>query len=456
MFITQRTYQHQTVFDVCERASDGRATVVRTLYVCYARTTLTDGTPWHIIYNEGMEPIHEISRYLNIGLKEYSDATVTRKVTALRLLVAFCTAYGFRDFFIPELYCGDFNEFLRRDDRAQSSSTREYFSDVREFLEYTGHVDDPLLTHSTRTAWLTGADGEERPTTYKDYKHAPKKNSDKGLMCPAHNSLEDFAAILKTMQSATEHGPEGDLAGCVIVYLMFKLGRRIGEVLGLTLEDLSTIVSTETGEVRDCLIFRNRLSDRTGQSAKNRMHPENVSAYRSRDYINLSQSSRNCIVLEKDVHDMLKSYIDYAHPKAQTNHPEHYAGTVADIVDPVRFRAEWGLPENHYIFLNDWGGVLRKEAWNKRLRVYYERTGIPYGNGKSINHSWRHTTAWLMRHRLHMTSHEIADYLGHKNINTVEIYARADYDTIGRLSHKVQQYINHEIQSLTNGQPDDK
>lgn len=449
MFIVEHKQQHQSIFDVCERGSDGRAIVVRTLYVHYARTINSKGETRYIIYDEDMCPISSIYSYLNWKCKNSDPQTITRMVTPLRLLVAFCTAHTFKDFIIPEEYCTDFVDFLYRNDKTLASTAGLYFSTIKAFLLFIKHGDDPIMNHTHRMGWLTGADGVDRPHSYDDFKYAPKRNPERDLLCPEHNTVKDYMLMQTTMSKKIfRDGIIGDIAGCIILILLFKVGRRIGEVLGLTIEDISTVVNRETGEVSHCLYLRNRVHDKVGQRSKKRLMPKNKEFYANKDYVKAYHSPRNCIKLEEDVYELIKTYIEVQHQIAAKETPTKYATAVADIVNPTQFAADWGFEENHYLFLNCLGGPLTKWAWYKRIRQYYTEAGVPLGPGKSPNHSWRHGIAVILRHELHWTTRQIADFLGHKREQSAEVYAKADYEMMGRLSQVVQQYINHEIESL--------
>lgn len=443
MIIEEHKGHHQSTFDIVTRDSNGRKTVVRTIYALYAETKNREGKTRRIIYDELMRPIGAIYRYLNTQFKGRSSNTLQGVVTALRLLVVFCEAHNLKEFKIPEIYCEDFVDFLYRNDRTQASSASGYFQHVKAFLKYLKRHDDPIMDHSSKIRWADGADGLQRPVTYDDYKYAPKRNPNRHKVCPPHNTLGDFIRLLDVIKS------HNDTAGIIIVVLEFVMGRRIGELQGLSIEDVGSKVNTETGEQSHCLFFRNRLSDnKSGQSAKNREHPTSAARYSHPDYIREYESHRNCIRIENEIYDLLKAYILKVHREAAEKYPAKYAKAKADIVNPKQFKSDWNMEENHYLFLDSLGGRLSKAAWNKRLRRYYMEAGIPLGFGKSINHSWRHTIAVIMMQELKMTETQIADFLGHKGTGSVCIYTMPSYDKLGELNHRVYQYITNQIDSF--------
>lgn len=448
VIIKEHIRQHQNTFDVCERSNDGRLKVVRELRVRYARTTNKDGEIRHIIYDEQMRPIQPIYRYLNVGLAKLTPDTIVISVSPLRLLVAFCEAYGLKDFYIPELYCEDFVEFLYRNDKTQSTTAALYFQKIRGFLSYIGHDEDPIMAHTACSTWTDGADGRPREATYKNYKYAPKRDNERDMVFPEHNTVKDFYDIENVMRTHEGRFVKGDVTGCILIGMELMMGRRRGELLGVTIEDISTKVDEKTGEIMHVLYLRNRVTDVSGQFAKTRKHPKSVAYYKNLDYIRSYKHPRNCIWLSDELYRLIKAYIETEHRLASERHPEHYATAVADIVNPEQFAKDWGMEENHYLFLNYWGGRLKKDAWRLRLLEYYRLAGIPVGHGKSPNHSWRHTAAWILRHMLHKSTREIADYLGQKRTASAEVYAKADFESITELNAIVQKYIRHELEEL--------
>ncbi len=438
MFITEEKHHYQTVFNICKRDSSGNVIVERTLQVVFAITKIGDGKKVYLIYDEQMCPIPEIFNYLNFKRSPHAENTILRSITPLRLLVAFCTAIGVTDFRIPETLCEDFIRFLHRGGKVGTDTAAQYFSDIRLFLEYLKRdsTTDPILSYTEHTRFSTGADGVSRPEHFRKYDFSPSRYYGRDRYSPPHNSKEDFNKILEVASN------KKDFAGILILMLEFLMGRRCGEVLGLTIEDLSTHYDPDTQEKTHCLYIRNRLTDRTGQFAKRHNHPKAQKDYKSKDYVREYESPRGCIMLEKDIYDLLKNYIQSRHKEARKNYPQNYAKGIADIVNPDQFKEDWGREtNNYYIFLNNKGAPLTKAAWNKRLRQYYELANIPYGNGRSINHAWRHTVAYIMAHNLKRSKEEIADFLGHRSTATVAVYTKADYSTIGKVGHEVYEYL---------------
>ena len=99
-------------------------------------------------------------------------------------------------------------------------------------------------------------------------------------------SLDEYRRVLDAIGSSPL-GSGDPVEARAIVRLMFEHGLRIGEVLGLTLEDLSSSPD-RNGLNHYSVVLRNRCSDREWQSAKTLMPVTDRRQYRSVDYRKLN------------------------------------------------------------------------------------------------------------------------------------------------------------------------
>lgn len=85
---------------------------------------------------------------------------------------------------------------------------------------------------------------------------------------------------------------------------MYEKGLRIGEVLGLTIEDIKD----------ECIIIRNRISDKEDQHSKCLYQPANKNEYKGSKYLGLDFGF-NIVKIDKKLHDLLERYIYTYHEK---------------------------------------------------------------------------------------------------------------------------------------------
>ena len=203
---------------------------------------------------------------------------------------------------------------------------------------------------------------------------------------------------------------------------MYGYGLRLGECLGLTMEDI-----TEThvnGKLVPVLLIRNRMSDAKYQYAKNLLHVSNKNQYRSRDY----QLSRWKIIITYELYEELIGYIESAHSSAMEKYPDNYEKGAADIVSVL------DAPEsNHYVFLNRYGRVLNDQTWNAHLKNYFSEAGIPIDHDvreKNLSHRFRHGFAMFhARFSEHpVAALELSRMMRHKNILSTMVYYNPTFE----------------------------
>ncbi len=204
----------------------------------------------------------------------------------------------------------------------------------------------------------------------------------------------DISKFLK--QDMSIKTPEYDETAILIISLMFKYGLRIGEVLGLTKEDIKK--RAYNGSYRYTLYIRNRLSDdQESQSAKNKKHPGKIEDYGRIEFTGNSGTSK--VRITKEMYDcLIKYYNEYTMILIKTFSDNKLK---ADSID--------GQVDNYYIFPNIHGDRMLQSNWNTILRKYFIKAGIPLDKGKketNLNHKFRHSFAMMFVQVLNMTNRQ--------------------------------------------------
>ena len=157
--------------------------------------------------------------------------------------------------------------------------------------------------------------------------------------------------------------PEYDETAILIISLMFKYGLRIGEVLGLTKEDIKK--RAHNGDYRYTLYIRNRLSDDQGsQSAKNKKHPSKLEDYDRIEFTGNSGTSK--VRITKDMYDSLIKYYNEYTVILNKTFPDN--NLKADSID--------SQADNYYLFSNTRGDKMLQPNWDKILRKYFILQGV--------------------------------------------------------------------------------
>lgn len=403
----------------------------------------------YILYDEKMNPIEDVCWYLNTFCADKSPNTRSNIATALRLLFVFCALFDIDWKQFPSSYVPEFKSFVKRMGPEYQKGTRTnitcntYLSCIRGFYFAFGLSDGPLTRSRFTKAEVLGADGDARYVNGKKYDVAFKVDSKIDLR-PDFNDKDDFDRFQK---KALE---KDDITAWILAELMFVHGFRIGECIGLTIEDIVTDIDETTGEIKRFLCIRNRKSDvRTrGQLAKGRHTPLAHESYSDTDYVKEYNKPSNLKCITEDFYNILKMYVESEHKRAAKEHPKRYATNVADIVNPEKFKQDWGLETNRYFFLNTCGNELHVGTWNDREKIYFHEIGKATDKGvrdKGLNHLWRHGVADHMVNKLGMSKHSASVYLGHKHESTTDIYLNPSVDELADQRRKVQQAIHKSI-----------
>lgn len=400
-----------------------------------------------ILYDEHMVPIDEANWYLNSWCADKSFNTRNRIATALRLLFVFCELNNIHWKQFPQSYIADFKAFLKRigPEYQTASPTNvtcnSYLSDIRGFYFSFGLNDEPITRCRIGKAEVIGADGQVRVAEVKKYEVSFKADSKLDLR-PDFNDSQDYENFQKLVVE------KQDITAWILCELMFTLGMRIGECLGLTIEDIITEVNDETGEVLHFLCLRNRKTDRRCQCAKGRIQLADTQSYDDADYVAEYHKPKNLKYIPEELFRVLDLYIKTKHAEAAIKYEDRYAKSVADIVNKDRFASEWGLKENHYLFLNYYGNQMKESTWNKREKKYFHEIGIATDKGrrlKGLNHRWRHGTADHLLNKMGKSKQAVKEYLGHKNASTTDRYLNPSVEELAIMRQEVQKDIHHSI-----------
>jgi len=185
-----------------------------------------------ILYDEHMVPIDEANWYLNSWCADKSFNTRNRIATALRLLFVFCELNNIHWRNFPQSSVADFKAFLKRIGPEYQSvsptnvTCNSYLSDIRGFYLSFGMNDEPITRCHIGKTEVVGADGQRRSAEIKKYDVSFKADSKLDLK-PDFNDSQDYEKFQKTVME------KKDITVWILCELMFTIGMRIGECLGL-------------------------------------------------------------------------------------------------------------------------------------------------------------------------------------------------------------------------------
>lgn len=375
---------------------------------------------YFILYNDSMNPIKDAFEYLNYDLRNFPLTSRSKAATALRFLYCFLELAPCRVNQISFSVLREFQMFLQGLGVSDSgplktmrsaSTINNYFATYRDYFQQRNIPCEPLFSnHMSSTDFiLPGSETIERKdiVTYSSSMRNKRPNID---TTPKYISPDDFKKLFRAALK------NQDKTAQILMHLMYGYGLRLGESLGLTIEDITEVHID--GQLVPVLYIRNRISDRKFQFAKGLAHPMYKEQYRTKDYT----ASRHRIIITYEFYEQLIDYINEVHEEAMAKYPKNYKTGEADIVS-YRDKPE----TNHYVFLNRYGRVLSDQAWNDRLRKYFVAVGIPIDidqKENNLSHRFRHGFAMFhARFSEHpVNSLELQKMLRHKSISSTLVY----------------------------------
>lgn len=385
-----------------------------------------NGFTYYLLYDSHMRVICEAYEYLNFDLQARPQTSRSKAAFALRLLYCFLSLSGYDVHSINDQVLSELLFFLRgiqnnptgfksRTQRS-SSTVNSYLSVYRSFFNCRRIKCDALFR--TLNVSVTGTVDQVLSSTVerKRFKSNLKTSSVDENLCPRYIGSEEFRKIYSLVVQ------KQDREAKLLLHLMYGYGLRLGECLGLTMEDITE--THDNGKLVPLLLIRNRMSDAKYQYAKNLLHVTNRNQYKSRDY----QLSQWRIIITYELYEELLAYIESAHSTAMEKYPDNYEKGAADIVS-IREAPE----NNHYIFLNRYGRILNDQTWNAHLKNYFSEAGIPIDHDvreKNLSHRFRHGFAMF---HARFSNHpvavlELSRMMRHKSILSTMVYYNPTFE----------------------------
>lgn len=418
-----RTYEERKVGAGSEYGvryvSEGGRDIFRKSRITLA-SVKKDGTEQFLLYDGNMAPVKSVCNYLNSSIGDSPINTRRQAATALKLLWTYLDLENLKDpsdltpsllngFICALRGIGPSQEVAGLLTDRKAETVNAYLSTYRKFCRTQGY-ECPALEMTKGTYRSISESIIHSPSQRRAYA-STVRNHAQNIEVPRYITKDEFKRLWSVARS------HGDQAGAIVIYLMYLFGLRIGEVLGLTLEDIHQEYREDVGTVYT-LVLRNRTSDDPSQHAKNLMHVQSRKQYGHADY----RASYDTVMIDEGTYNMISLYVEAAHSEAEAGRPERYARSKADIVSK-----DFDLDENHYVFLNKFGGPLTGSAWGKRMRAYFKEAGIPidYGTRRNnLNHRLRAGFAmWHARDRKDPVSHlELQRMLRHRSPMSVMSY----------------------------------
>ena len=388
--------------------------------------------------------IHSAYCFLN---KEMSMAAFnTRLQTAKGIRLAYCwKELAIADF--AHLSASQTTELIRfmqgislNDENAEihvfrsNNTVNNYLSAIRAYFRFIGIEEGPLFDTKNVTVSLNSTEGITSTTEHKSY-ISNLRTASKERITPKYISPNEFSRLFKIVSS------HNDETAKMLIHLMYAYGLRLGECLGLTIEDIAEV--KRNNKMTPVLYIRNRKTDnKRFQSAKGKTTIIDKRQYKTSEY----RKETDVMVITYDFYEQLVNYINITHEEMQNKYPKNYASGMADVVSNKELE---GI--NHYVFMNRYGKVLSDQTWNIKLRKYFEKADIPvdYQNREfNLSHRFRHGFAMFHAKYSPKKLDALEKMMRHKSISSTLVYYNPTPEDEAAIKEEAQSYLYEQIPEL--------
>lgn len=305
----------------------------------------------------------------------------------------------------------------------KSNTINNYFSVYRSFFRFIG-INDSIFQElsGTKKIIYSGSAVNSKVNTLEIQKYSMNIQKLNRKVVPKYISYSEYEKIVKLIED------KYTLREKIIVKLMYEYGLRIGEVLGLTLEDIQgENITKQKGKFR--LILRNRFTDRPWQYAKGCMKITSRNAYKNAGYYDEGDGYQ-VVPISQTTFDLIQGYIDQAtspfsmSDKAYENYSNKNRADKVSNID---------IDINAYIFVSKNYTPISGGAWNSIVKKIFQEVGIEIDRGKktdNLNHRFRHGFAMFKVLQEGFDELKVAHVMRHSSTSSVKTYFNPTEDDL--------------------------
>lgn len=459
-FSSRRNVFNKYIVDKDKRKKD----LIQTIEVKCMHKSI-DNHEYTILYDSNMVPIRDAFKFINTEFVNNSPNSKAQAISALRLLYSYLELFNLRIENLSDIDIKRLKYFLKgfspkgelitlnlTTDRS-NETINTYLAVYRKYAEFLGISGSNLLKVRATKTKLTIA-GSDVAAESKSYVHKEKTVNKKTV--PRYISCLDYKKILDVIKKDYTSREQ------CIIRLMYEGGLRIGEVLGLTAEDVKVeeFLDKKTGETFESgvIYIRNRVTDKSYQLAKRRPVITDKKSYRYKFYKDTTQK----VYVSLDLIDLIDTYIEDEHDSSNRNtnisqqlfDKNYKKYTLTDIVDKKTYVDSYGdeIKENYYVFINSIGKPINISTWNKTLREIFEKSGLSTDNHKkehNLSHRFRHGFAMFLVQYKNIRLEELKLLMRHESLSSTAIYYRPTEDDVATIKEDFSKTLEELIPMIT-------
>lgn len=401
-----------------------------------------NGKEYLFLIDSNGNVIEKTFEYLNYRCGIKSINAREQAQSALKLLYSFLEIIGkgisqmdsndisnFSEFLLGLTVSGNYISIYSCCSRTISSHN-VYMDAIRQYMKKMNIKNELFFERRVISKNIRGS---SEMYSFEHYITNKSRDSSFSNKTPKYISIDEYGKICSFLSQGGDSVL--DKRDKVIIDLMYLLGMRIGEVLGITIEDLKEHPIDERAGI---IILRNRLSDREDQYAKTCFKPSDENDYKSKVYTEKNRGYQEIHIPYK-VMEELREYINASRDLAEFSDK-----IINNIIDNSKADSINCETNNYYVFLNKNGIPLGSSGWNKRLRKIYGECGISIdkeSKKSNLSHRLRHGYAMFLKVALNKDSIYIQKKLRHRSImSTYKYFNPTEEDTL-RENIKIEEII---------------
>ncbi|NFQ57799.1 site-specific integrase [Clostridium botulinum] len=331
---------------------------------------------------------------------------------------------------------GNNSEFKLKTSRSNNTHNI-YFNIIRKYLEYTGINNKNFFEKVEVSKSGIGFFAHTKEIALSKYKVNKSSFSIDKNIVPKYIKNEEYNNIINLLN---KEKTLNSLRDKIIINLMYARGLRLGEVLGITFEDIKVNKDDSRAGI---LYIRNRVSDKKYQMAKTCYKPKSKAEYKTRIYNEKDFGYQTVILppnITKDISDYreLSRDIENLSIKKTENILNE---SVADSVENEN--------NNFYLFLNKNGAPLSSAGWNKRLKIIFDFIGInidTQNKKNNLSHRFRHGFAMFLIKNEGKSIEYVQKQMRHKSISSTLIYYNPEEKDILKETLKISQNMRRRLE----------
>lgn len=408
-----------------------------------------DGRIYFLLLYSNGRVIDEVYKYINFYCSDYTINRKEQIISSLKLLYSFIELYDRKLENLNERDIKNLSDFIlgigiekeNQDTSVGRGITTHnlYFDNIREFFKFLGinnkNIFEQKNVINVRSGY--GMLAHTKKVEIKKYKTNLSEAKIKETFVPKYISFEEYKKIINFIECSDN---KNSLRNRIIIELMYLTGMRLGEVLGLTLEDIKDNIDNPDYGV---LYIRNRVTDKKYQNAKGCMKVRSKKDYNTKQY-QKKDYGYQIVNIAPNLYGLLKEYIDESRSVLNVSEKVYDNISIHAIADSV-----YNSEVNEYVFLNKNGYPLSSSGWNKFIKDIFNCVGIVIDkNNKknNLSHRFRHGYAMYLIKVENKSIEYVKEMMRHASLQSTLIYYNPTEDEkledIKRIEEKLRNDIN--------------